>query len=140
MSHKIPRQYENILDNYLYDFSNYLCPTLYKNEILPNVITTLSLLFTIVSLILFYDNKNILELLYYQSHPEKPFNNRARRISEIGCSHFALTVPDLDSLYNKLIEKGISFNYPVQTSPDRKVKIAFCRDPDGTLIELVEEL
>ena len=86
------------------------------------------------------DNQNMLELLHYQSHPEKPYNNMARRISEIGCSHFALTVEDLDNLYKKLVEYGIEFNYPVQTSPDGKVKIAFCRDPDGTLIEMVEPL
>ena len=39
-----------------------------------------------------------------------------------------------------LTEEGIEFNYPPQTSPDGKVKVAFCRDPDGTLIEMVEEL
>ena len=86
------------------------------------------------------DNNNMLELLCYESHPEKPYNNMVRRITEIGCSHFALTVDDLDSLYDTLIDKGITFNYPVQVSPDGKVKVAFCRDPDGTLIEMVEEL
>lgn len=85
-------------------------------------------------------NNNMLELLCYKSHPEKPHNNKVRRITEIGCSHFAMTVDDLDSLYERLLSEGIEFNYPVQTSPDGKVKITFCRDPDGTLIELVEEL
>jgi catechol 2,3-dioxygenase-like lactoylglutathione lyase family enzyme len=85
-------------------------------------------------------NNNMLELLCYKSHPEKPHNNKVRRITEIGCSHFAMTVDDLDSLYKRLLSEGIEFNYPVQTSPDGKVKITFCRDPDGTLIELVEEL
>ena len=85
-------------------------------------------------------DNNMLELLHYESHPEKPHNNRVRRITEIGCSHFALTIADLDSLHAKLISEGIEFNYPVQTSPDGKVKVAFCRDPDGTLIEMVEEL
>jgi catechol 2,3-dioxygenase-like lactoylglutathione lyase family enzyme len=85
-------------------------------------------------------NNNMLELLHYDSHPEKPHNNRVRRITEIGCSHFALTITDLDSLYTKLINEGVEFNYPVQISPDGKVKVAFCRDPDGTLIEMVEEL
>ena len=84
--------------------------------------------------------KNILELLCFESHPEKPHNNKARRLSEIGCSHFALTVENLDALYEKLVDCGIEFNYPVQISPDGKVKVAFCRDPDGTFIELVEVL
>ena len=85
-------------------------------------------------------NSNMLELLYYKSHPECAQKNKTRRITEIGCSHFALTVDDLDSLYEKLVNEGIQFNHPVQISPDGKVKIAFCRDPDGTLIEMVEEL
>jgi len=85
-------------------------------------------------------NDNVLELLHYKSHPERPNNNMVRRISEIGCSHFALTVDDLDNLYETLVKRGIIFNYPVQISPDGKVKVAFCRDPDGTLIEMVEEL
>ena len=94
-----------------------------------------------VTTVKMYDkNNNMLELLRYKSHPEKPHNNKVRRLTEIGCSHFALTVTDLDSLYETLITKGISFNYPVQVSPDGKVKVAFCRDPDGTLIEMVEEL
>jgi len=61
-------------------------------------------------------------------------------ITNIGCSHFALTVDDLDSLYERLTKNGTPFNYPVQISPDGNVKIAFCRDPDGTLIELVQDL
>ena len=94
-----------------------------------------------VTTVKMYDNSsNMLELLHYTSHPEKPFNNRVRRISEIGCSHFALTVGDLDRLHQTLTASGIKFNYPPQISPDGRVKVAFCRDPDGTLIEMVEEL
>ena len=85
-------------------------------------------------------NNNMLELVYYKSHREKPNNNRVRRLSEIGCSHFALSVTNLDELYEKLIDYGIEFTHPVQTSPDGNVKATFCRDPDGTWIELVEEL
>ena len=85
-------------------------------------------------------DNNMLELLHYDSHPERPYNNMVRRITEIGCSHFALTISDLDSLYKRLMDEGIKFNYPVQISPDGKVKVAFCRDPDGILIEMVEEL
>ena len=33
--------------------------------------------------------------------------NKFRRLTEIGCSHFALTVDDLDSLYSTLKEQGI---------------------------------
>ena len=79
----------------------------------------------------------MVELLQYYSHLGKSDENL---ISKIGCSHLALTVNDLDLLYEELTQQGIKFNYPVQTSSDGNVKVAFCRDPDGTWIELVEEL
>jgi catechol 2,3-dioxygenase-like lactoylglutathione lyase family enzyme len=85
-------------------------------------------------------NNNILELLYFNSHPELSDTNKFRRLTEIGCSHFALTVNDLDTLYFTLKEQGIEFNHPPQVSDDGNVKVAFCRDPDGTFIEMVEEL
>tara|TARA_Y100001963_G_scaffold160007_1_gene266987 strand:- start:5415 stop:5852 length:438 start_codon:yes stop_codon:yes gene_type:complete len=82
----------------------------------------------------------MIELLYYHSHNDDSPQSVAYPITRIGCSHFALTVNDLDSLYECLTHVGVTFNHPVQTSPDGNVKIAFCRDPDGNLIELVEDL
>jgi glyoxylase I family protein len=82
----------------------------------------------------------MIELLYYHSHNDDSPQSADYPITRVGCSHFALTISDLDSLYENLINAGIRFNYPVQISPDGNVKIAFCRDPDGNLIELVEEL
>jgi len=86
------------------------------------------------------NNSGMIELLHYLSHPESSAQNPTYPITDVGCSHFALTVDDLDSLYERLVDYGTPFNYPVQTSPDGNVKIAFCRDPDGTLIELVQDL
>ena len=84
----------------------------------------------------------ILELLkYHGSHStEISLKNQYKKITHVGISHFAITVNNLDTLYGKLAEEGTVFIYPVQTSPDGNVKIAFCRDPEGNLLELVEEL
>ncbi len=57
-----------------------------------------------------------------------------------GCTHFALTVDNLDSIYNILKSNGIKFVNPPSLSEDGYAKVSFCRDPDGTYIELVEEL
>ena len=89
---------------------------------------------------MFDKNNNMLELLYFNSHPETNDVNKIKRLTEIGCSHFALTVDKLDFLYDQLTKQGIEFIHPPQMSPDGKVKAAFCRDPDGTFIEMVEEL
>tara|TARA_B100000686_G_C16724435_1_gene936971 strand:+ start:1266 stop:1697 length:432 start_codon:yes stop_codon:yes gene_type:complete len=86
------------------------------------------------------DDNCMIELLYYRSHPCVASENKKRNITAIGCSHFALTVPDLDYLYEHLRAQGVDFMCAPQSSPDGKVKLTFCRDPDGTLIELVQEL
>jgi len=83
------------------------------------------------------DNGNLIELLYYGSHPRKSIN---RDICDIGYSHIAFTVENLDYEYKRLKEKGIKFNCTPQISPDGKAKVVFCRDPEGNLIELVKEL
>ena len=82
-------------------------------------------------------NNNMIELLKYYSHPE---NANRDEITRIGCSHIALTVEDLDSLLNKIKTLGYTANCEPQFSPDGKVKLTFCRGPDGVLIEMVEEL
>ena len=46
----------------------------------------------------------------------------------------------MDKIYLDLLELGLKFNKNPQRSPDGKAKVCFCRDYDGTLIELVEEL
>ena len=86
------------------------------------------------------DEGAMIELLYYRSHPKTNEKNFLEDITKIGCSHFALTVPDLSALYSKLLENEYVVMCEPQYSPDGKVKLTFCRDPDGTLIELVEEL
>ena len=83
-------------------------------------------------------NGDMVELLWYETHPEQPDMNRP--ITRIGCSHFAMTVDNLDETYNRLVEAGVYFNSPPQLSPDGFAKVTFCKDPDGSLIELVEEL
>ena len=64
----------------------------------------------------------------------------ALELNNIGCTHIAMTVADLDRLYSQLSEKGVQFNNPPAVSEDGRAKVAFCQDPDGTYLELVEEL
>ena len=79
----------------------------------------------------------MIELLKYNSHPAE---QKMRGICEIGISHIAFTVDDMDMEYKRLKGKGIQFNSPPQLSPDGYAKVTFCRAPEGTLIELVEVL
>ena len=87
-------------------------------------------------------NSGVIELLKYHSPKLNAacLQNIYKKIIQIGISHYALTVSDLDSLYENLTKEGVYFFYEVQTSPDGNAKIAFCRDPEGNILELVEEL
>ena len=84
------------------------------------------------------ENGDMIELLWYKTHPEKP--DMTRKITQIGCSHFALTVSDLNHVYENMREDGVVFNSAPQYSPDGYAKVTFCKDPDGSLVELVEVL
>ncbi len=80
----------------------------------------------------------LIELLEFKSHrADTPVS---REVCSVGPSHVALTVNDLDALYNQLTQAGIRFNAPPQLSPDAFAKVTFCKDPDGTFIEIVEVL
>ena len=83
------------------------------------------------------NNGFLIELLEYKSHQA---NSTNRKIFDLGTSHVALTVNNLDECYRLLSKSGIKFNSLPQISPDKNAKVAFCFDPDGTPIELVEVL
>ena len=79
----------------------------------------------------------MIELLQYHSHSRE---QKSREICDIGITHIAFTVEDLNSEYDRLKGEGVPFNAPPQLSPDGYAKVTFCRAPEGTLIELVEVL
>jgi catechol 2,3-dioxygenase-like lactoylglutathione lyase family enzyme len=63
-----------------------------------------------------------------------------RSVNDIGASHAAFTVSNIDEIYLKLKHSGVKFNAPPQLSPDGYAKVTFCFDPDKTPIELVQVL
>ena len=79
----------------------------------------------------------VVELLHYRSHPR---STHTRDIADVGCSHFAVTVDNLDDTLKNVYAAGYESNCEPQYSPDGNVKLTFCKGPDGVLIEMVEEL
>ena len=61
-------------------------------------------------------------------------------LTNFGCTHVALTIDNLEETYEKLLEHDIDFVNRPHVSPDGKAKVAFCKDPNGIFLELVEEL
>ena len=83
------------------------------------------------------DRSTLIELLEYSSPTP---NMIKKKIYDFGVSHFALTVKNLEQIILDFKNKGIKFNSEPIKSPDGKAKVVICFDPDGTPIELVEEI
>lgn len=84
------------------------------------------------------NGSTVIELLEFQSPLPEP--TPERQIYSRGPSHIAFTVDNLDETYERMLQAGVPFNAPPEKSPDGYAKVAFCRDPDGTFVELVEVL
>ena len=80
-------------------------------------------------------DNHMVELLHY----ENPIpDDNLKKVNFIGCTHFALTVDNIDELYEDLLKSGFDFiREPISNG---KVKVAFCKDPNDVYIDLVEEL
>jgi catechol 2,3-dioxygenase-like lactoylglutathione lyase family enzyme len=81
-------------------------------------------------------SNQMIELLEYDNPESQDFD--LKTIYSIGCSHLAMTVDDIESVYIKLTEQGVEFINPPESNG--KVKVAFCKDPNDVWLELVEEL
>lgn len=80
----------------------------------------------------------LLELLQYLSHPRSA--PRRTRACDIGASHIAVTVSDAAALVRTVRRKGLRVIADPAVSPDGKAKVAYIHDPDGTIVEVVEEI
>lgn len=83
---------------------------------------------------------HLVELLQYLSHPVTAPAEELGRANRPGCSHLAFTVADLDVLFESLLSAGYKCNHAPQLSPDGKVKVLYAHDPDGIILELVQEM
>ena len=79
---------------------------------------------------------NIIELLDFGKHKIL----QKKYINSTGPTHLALTVDDAVETFCNMKAKNIQFISEPQLSPDGYAKVAFCRAPEGTYIEIVEVL
>ena len=78
----------------------------------------------------------LLELLCYHSHPIKQ-EIQPQPSNQLGCSHIALTVNSIDETLRFIHNQGGSLVNP--PAVNEIVRVAYCHDPEGNLLELVEE-
>ncbi len=80
-----------------------------------------------------------LELIQYLS-PASGENNLHR--NDLGASHLAFFVDDLDAFYEETSKKGLKFNNPPAAALDDQgkvsIKACYAQDPDGNWLEFVE--
>ena len=82
---------------------------------------------------------SLLELLEYKSHPTTP-SASIYPSNNHGCSHVAFTVQDVEQMSSKIVRLGGSIVNPPAVSANGAVKVMYCHDLDGILMEMVEEL
>ena len=83
-------------------------------------------------------NGHTLELLEYVHPPGKDGRNDR---NDLGASHLAFFVRDIDELYRETSRKGLRFiNAPTPTHRDGKLimKSSYAQDPDGNWLEFME--
>jgi catechol 2,3-dioxygenase-like lactoylglutathione lyase family enzyme len=85
-----------------------------------------------------------IELLCYRS-PQAVRPSRLGEPNTPGLRHIAFRVSDLDGLVAAMTAAGIAFFAPPQQVPavqvdyvDQRKRLAYCRDPEGNLLELCE--
>ncbi|MBT5399909.1 glyoxalase [bacterium] len=80
-------------------------------------------------------NNQMIELLDFYTHRKDILCDS---INDIGPTHLAFTVDNLDEMYSDFSNESVEFISAPEMSKDGNVKVAFCKAPEGTYIELVE--
>ena len=74
-----------------------------------------------------------------EGSPVPELDDHARRH---GWHHLAWEVEDVDAAFAELVARGVAVHSPPESFPEAAptMRIAFLRDPDGNLLELVQPL
>jgi len=84
------------------------------------------------------DDGNLIELLHFKS--PAAVKDDGNVFNRIGCTHAAFSTGDIEKDYTRLKKEGVQFICEPQLSSDKKAKVVFLKDPDGTMLELVQWL
>lgn len=80
---------------------------------------------------------NMLELFQYLSPEGRAYD---RRTCDVGSSHIAFLVPDVEEAYKTLSAKGVQFKSPPQSVGEtgEPLRACYMTDPDGIALELMQ--
>lgn len=84
---------------------------------------------------------SLIELLQYHTHKDLLNKCDVLQLSNrLGCSHIAFTVRNIEESIEYICQSGGAIKNSYQTSPDGNVKVAYCYDMEGNILEIVENL
>ena len=76
----------------------------------------------------------MIELLSFRDYNASDFD-----LFTLGCTHIALTVESVDSIFKGMSERGFSFISSPKLSKDGNAKVCFLKDPNNNFfLEIVE--
>ena len=75
--------------------------------------------------------------LFQFSTPSIQLGDKIRSVAKPGLSHICFNVDNCQYEYDRLVEKGMTFNAPPMTMPRGGV-FTYGRDPDGNIVELLQ--
>tara|TARA_B100001059_G_C17817391_1_gene576146 strand:+ start:673 stop:1104 length:432 start_codon:yes stop_codon:yes gene_type:complete len=84
-------------------------------------------------------DNSMLELLKYHS-PSAKFEKKAQESNRVSWSHISLTSNSIVDTINQINDYGGNADKEYLFSPNGKVKVIYCHDPEGNILEIVEEL
>ena len=82
---------------------------------------------------------SLIELLFFKTHKTE-VEKSDRKIFDLGISHIALTVDNLESDYKRIKLAGVDFFCAPEINLEGTAKVVFCKDPWGNILELVESI
>jgi catechol 2,3-dioxygenase-like lactoylglutathione lyase family enzyme len=85
-------------------------------------------------------DNSMLELLKYQSPSSAKVKKKPQKSNRMSWSHISLTTDSIVDTINIINEYGGNADKEYLFSPDGKVKVIYCHDPEGNILEIVEEL
>jgi len=78
------------------------------------------------------------ELIEYVASTGRPYD---RKNNDVGAMHIAFQVEDIDAVYQRLVDHGVSFTAPPATIPAGPMagwRWTYFFDPDGVSLEIIQ--
>lgn len=85
------------------------------------------------------NDNSVLELLKYHS-PASDYEKSLQESNRMSWSHISLTTDSIVNTIKTINKNGGKADKNYHFSPDGKVKVLYCHDPEGNILEIVEEI